>query len=183
MFFALLITGSPTLLVEVYANSLPELALFMKDFLDKTSCSEVHEAEIKTSYFWSTLKPIVKITYFHLDSHLANPVVDQYPDLRTLYITSMQAGLFSLGNMCLKDNFQDILDKEGLTDFVVCLPWLCPVQLRPKVQDLLWKLQSTVASSAPKLGNLVKAKLAATILSLDTVLEVDFVHHLHTRHS
>ena len=174
MFFALLITGSPSLLADTNPDILPRVNEFITNFINSTTCEEVHDAEIRTNYFWSTLKPIVKITYFHFKAHANQAIVKNYPILRSLYVNSMIAGVFSLGNMILKDNFRTILDQEGLTDFVVCLPWVLPQEVMDEFGDFAYSLQS-VTKTAPKLVNLIKAKLAASLLSLDVTLRAEFV--------
>ena len=167
-------TGSPTLLAETNPDLLPQVDEFITNFIDSTTCDEVHIAEIKTNYFWSTLKPIVKITYFHFETHANHYLVQNYPILRKSIQNSMIAGVFSLGNMILKDNFRTILDQEELTDFVVCLPWILPQEVLEEVRELAYSLQK-VTRTAPKLTNLMKARLATSYFSFDTTTNAEFL--------
>ena len=174
MFFALVMTGSPTLLAETSPDLLPQVDEFITNFITSTTCEEVHYAEIKTGYFWSTLKPIVRITYFHFETRSNHEIVRKYPILRNLYKNSMIAGVFSLRNMVLKDNFRTILDQENLTDYVVCLSWVLPHEVMEEVGDFAYSLQK-VTQTPPKLINLLKAKLSTSMFTLDVTINAEFL--------
>ena len=184
MFIAMLTTSSPALMVESYYHSFYNfLAVlrFMSRFLQNVTHEEVHEAEISTNYFWSTFKPFVKLTYFHYAKKTtSNKLVEEYPLLRKLYLQSMRAGIFSLKNMCLSNNCKEVLEKEKLVDFITCLPWYTPAELKADAQSLVRMMHGVVPPEPPSLTNIIKAMLASNTISLDTVMEASFITDVHS---
>lgn len=183
MFIAMLTTSSPMLMVEGYYHSFHNFVAvlgFVSTFLENVTHDEVHEAEISTNYFWSTFKPFVKLTYFHYAKKArSNKLVEEYPLLRKLYLQSMRAGIFSLKNMCLSNNCKEVLEKEKLVDFITCLPWYAPVELKADAQSLVRMMHGVVPPEPPSLTNIVKAMLASNTLSLDTVMGASFITDIH----
>ena len=79
-----------------------------------------------------------------------------------LQLVSLQLTLFALQNWLGGENHRQILRKEGLLDFVICMPQYVPPSLRPQAEELVQMVVSSpgIPEGPPKLLNLVKAKLA-----------------------
>lgn len=167
-------------MVESYYHSFSDVLRFVNRFLQNVTHQEIHEAEVKTNYFWSTFKPFVNLTYFqYTKKTTSNKLVQEHPLLGELYIHSMRAGIFSLKNVCLSNNCKEVLEKEKLVDFITCLPWYVPAELKEDAQSLVRTMNGVVFPGPPRLTNIIKAMIAASTVSLDTVMAASFITDVH----
>ena len=153
----------------------------MQTFLCSTTYNEVHSAEEEATYFWSTMKPFVNLVYFHYNKHINSLAVQQNQVLKDLYLSSVQAGIFSLQSMCLSDDFKDIIEKEELTDYLTCLPWYVPEVLREDAELLVQLVNMKIKLQPPKLVNIVKGYLASYCFTLEEVMSPLFTDTLYQR--
>ena len=153
----------------------------MHKFLHDYTYKQVRDAELETTYFWSTFKPFVKLVYFNYEKHVNGYLVKEKPLVQDLYLTSVKAGIFSLQNMCLSDESQDILEKEELTDFMICLPWYAPDDLKDDARLMVEIMSEKVKPHPPTLMNIVKARLASWCMPLEEVMSPSFVDKIHER--
>ena len=98
-------------------------------------------------------------------------------NLRNLLLQCSEVGVISLQNMTLGEETRGILEKEGLLDFVVCMPWFLPPGSKPqkRARDLVRSLSRL---EPPSLVNIARAKLAADTFGLEKMLNTHSVHEL-----
>ena len=138
----------------------------MQDFLAEADPGTIKRGEVKHWYVWSTFVPYVKLAYV--------PNSPQTPQMQQLQLLSLETVLLGLRNMLARENHRKVLLREGLLDFVLCLPSYVPESLRPHARQLIEVLSSSddVCIGPPRLVNVVKAQLAKRALGLERVLEM-----------
>lgn len=140
----------------------------MEEFLKKATHQDLMEGEVKQWYVWSTFLPYIKLVYLPESSPSPSCEVT-----RQLHMLSLRTVLLSLQNMLGRDNHREVLFKEGLEDYVMCMPAYVPEILRGQAKKLVeiavgWR----TLQQPPKLVNLVKAKLAKMHFGLQRVVEM-----------
>ena len=138
----------------------------MTSFLQKTNYELIMRGELKQKYLWSTFMPYVKLAYI--------PKQSVSRSTESIQLLSLQLILFALQNMLGRDNHRQILIKEGLLDFVICMPHYVPPSLRPQAEELVQMVVSSpdIPEGPPKLLNLVKARLAKMHFGLEQVFSL-----------
>lgn len=71
-----------------------------------------------------------------------------------------------------RDNHKEVLRKEGLEDYITCIPSYVPEPLQTEARTLVHIVGSGIPLQPPKLINLVKAKLAVMHFGLERVLKM-----------
>lgn len=153
---------------------LPEALQFMKTFLRENTYDQLHEAELETTYFWSTYKPFVQLVYIHYHRLTSGPLAQKVPLIQPLLLTCLQAGIFSLQNMCLSEDSANILEKEELVDYLTCLPWCVPQELRGEAEVLVRIVGTKIRPRPPTLQNIVKATLACNNVALSEIMDPSY---------
>ena len=83
---------------------------------------------------------------------------------------SVQSILLSLQNILGRTNHREVLQKEGLVDYITCMPLYVPAPLKTQAEELVRIVGAGVQLQPPRLVNLVKAKLAKTWCGLQGVV-------------
>ena len=92
----------------------------------------------------------------------------------------IQLGLFSLSNILQSQDTRDILVRESLLEYLVCIPWLYPTnwtEEKKQAKDLLNSVGKHLQLQPPSLITICKARLAGMYLGLEKVLSAD-IHQL-----
>lgn len=169
-------TSSPAA-VDTLSQFLPDIVSLMHKFLHSTTPRQVHEAEVIAGYFGTTFKPYVNICYFDFTRHCNSSVAQDVPLVSDVYLTSVHAGLFGLQNMSLTDDFKDIVDKEGLHDYLTCLPWYTTDRLKDEATLLVQLVNEKIKPTPPRLVNILKGYLAINCgFTLDEVMSPSFIN-------
>ena len=92
-----------------------------------------------------------------------------------LFLTSIRSGLFALKNTCLSEDSGEILEKEGLTDFLICLQWYITEELKDDAHTIVQLMSQRVKIAPPSLVNIVKARIASWCVPLERVLSIEYV--------
>ena len=144
----------------------------MQTFLEDHTYFTVREAESKTTYFWSTAKPLVCLAYFNYEQCSNNEDM-----VLKIHSMSVRAALFSLQNICLSNDGGKILEKEGLMDFLTCLPWYITKEVSASANEILEVLlQRGMRFTPPSLLNIAKARIALSLcIPLDQTMSPEFV--------
>lgn len=80
--------------------------------------------------------------------------------------------------MCVADNATDVIEHEGLLDFITCLPWFMPdEETATDARNVIQIAQQNLTFHPPSLTNIVKAFLASHYYGMDRVLNCD-VHSI-----
>ena len=185
MLLALLATSSPHLLRQ---KQTLKVYNFVKGFLKRADYRVVREHEKKIGFVWSTVLPHVKLAYSpnracSSATHVHTLTDRQSSDVETvrkLQELCVEAGIFSLQNMLSGAPAREILVEEGLVEYVTCLPWctLPGSRAHERARDLVSALRHEMQLHPPRLGTLVRAKLAVWHFGLEKVLRTISVHEL-----
>ena len=148
----------------VHSDFYDPICAHMENFFQNTTYQKIMEGEVKQWYVWSTFVPYVKLAYI--------PDTPQPEAVRKLQLLSLQTVIFSLQNMLGRENHRQVLKREGLVDYVTCMPFYVAETLKPRARELVQMLASSgdLQVQAPTLVNLVKAKLAKMCFGLERVL-------------
>ena len=161
LFLAQLILVSPSVVPSDFYDP---VCAHMENFFQSTTYQTIMEREVKGDYVWSTFVPYVKLAYI--------PDTPQPEAVRKLQLLSLQTVIFSLQNMLGRENHRQVLKREGLVDYVTCMPFYVAETFKPRARELVQMLASSgdLQVQAPTLVNLVKAKLAKMCFGLEGVL-------------
>ena len=163
---------------EFHQSLLLQVISHMQQFLQKTTYEAIHQAEVKTGHEWSTIKPILCLVYRTIDEY------NDIPLLPELYRTSLQVGLTSLQEITLAGDFKEIVENEGLHDYLMCLPWyMRDDELREEAEVLYRLVQTKIKTSCPPtLVNLIKGYLATNAgFTLQELMSPSFIETLDQR--
>ena len=132
----------------------------MEDFLKQATYQDIMKGEVENHYVWSTLLPYIKLMY-----------VPEAETTEQLHMLSLQTILLSLQNMLGRDCHKELLFKEGLEDYVTCMPAYVPAPLKEQAKELVRIVTiGKIQLQPPKLVNLASAKLAKLHFGLERVL-------------
>ena len=84
---------------------------------------------------------------------------------------SLRTILLSLQNMLGRADHREVLLKEGLEDYVVCMPTHVPLSLREQAKELV-RIIGHIALQPPRLVHLAKAKLAKMHFGMQTIIQM-----------
>ena len=111
-------------------------------------------------------------------------LIEEKPLLKDLYLASLQRGIFLLQRACTTEDTLEILEMEGLIDFIICLPWHVSEGLAEEAGSIVQLLSQKRTLQPPTLKNIAKAKLAAWKVPFQDVMSNDYFdkarHHLTT---
>ena len=188
MFYCQLLTSSPQLFSLKQKST---LAQFIGDFLKEATPKEIRDHEVKNGYKWSTVIPFVKLAYYprfnrefsmavHRDATSMSSQDDVTVDLNMLAVHCVEMGVFSMQNVLYDEEIRDVLVREGLVDYIVCMPWNVPQEsrLQQRARELVVFLSQHMQLQPPSLVNVTKARLASLHFGLDRVLNTLSVHQL-----
>ena len=138
----------------------------IESFLKANDYAKLRELEISLKYSCSVFIPYIKLAY------IQNAPQAEGTSTGKLQLVSLQFAIFALQNWLGHEGHREILLKEGLLDFVFCMPQYVPPSLRPQAEELVQMVVSSpdIPEGPPKLLNLVKAKLAKMYFGLEEVL-------------
>ena len=180
LLFALMITWSMEL---IRPSLLPMLQDFIKLFFETADHQMIRQQEAKCGLVWPTIFPFVNLSYFPYLNPKYIPSCsssDEHQTIRQLQLLCIEAGVFSLQNMLSGNQVREILIKEELVDYVVCMPWYIPPGSRAqkRAHELVSCLRQTMQLQPPRLVNMARAKLAALHFGLEKLLRTTSVHAL-----
>ena len=162
-----------------------KLYKFMENFLEHSKCVTVRKCvvDFQTCTRKTLLSPLEIAYYPYLNPELscsAPHYTERHNVLaRQLELLCVEAGVFSLHLSLLGDKEKEILKKEGLIDFVLCLRWQLPRGSRAlnRANELLSYLSGEVELHPPSLLNMAKAKLASTQCGLRKITSCTECHY------
>ena len=93
--------------------------------------------------------------------------------MESLHQLCMEAGVFSLQNMLQGEDVRDILVKEGMLDYLQCLPWCLPQgsPAQARAKELVEFVGQKMQLQPPSLATMARARIAASYLGLQKVLK------------
>ena len=167
-------------------SQLKSINTFMAEFLNYIDITELHQFETERGIYWVTMQPHVRVAYTPLPSaaHRKSPQqaskIGRHRDEHELLLHCIDLAMVSIHVMTLNPENRDVLVREGLLDYVQCLPWHMPLEskARKRAVQLVLKLKDMLVHP-PTLANIARAKLAAAHFGLDAVLH-KHIHELST---
>ncbi len=144
---------------------------FMSRFIESTTYEEILKRMQEKRYYWSTFIPFLSLCYCPALHNITNT----HPIQNNVLELTVRAGILSMKCMVESENALEVINYEGLKDFISCLSW------NASGNDDTKRLLSEVTQMAhlnlrfqpPSLCNIVKAMLASCYCGLDKVLECD----------
>ncbi len=170
MFVAQLVLTSPHLLPR---DNVEALTSRMECLLTSTTPLQLMQFEEKKRFSWSVFFPYVRLVY---SPNVPRPGLD--PPLARLQLLSLEMVLFWLRNTLGQASHREILAKEGLSDYVICLPWFMPEASRDNACALVSVFMGEACVSPPRLSTLARGKLAKMHFGLERVIKAVSGHEL-----
>lgn len=177
MFLAQLVLQSPHL---IQPNLLEKMAQHAETFLQMATPTELTEYEENRRFSWSVFFPYVNLIYLpSIPLHQASVATEENSTLlHKLQLMAIETILFWLHNTLGRESHREILIKEKLLDYVVCIPWYVPEVLQDKARAFTSMLASHTPVEPPRLSILSKAKLSKMHFGLKKMMEVQSVHEV-----
>ena len=187
-------TLSTLVVSSAHVMTLPELLrinIFLQETLAKVDIDAAHKFLHEKLCGWiGTLKGIANVAYYPYHNPRFSCVQTYYSKEHTRVVRQLEqrcveVGIVSLHTALLGDIEKQVLVKEGLVDYVVCLPWCVPKQSATyhRALSMITYLRGTVQLQPPSLLNLAKAKLASMHFGLKKMLNTfsmqDLLHEGH----
>ena len=95
---------------------------------------------------------------------------------KNLLEVTVKAGVLSMKCMCLSENALEVIEYEGLKDYITCVSWnnsSFTDDIKCLLSEVSQVAQENLRFQPPSLCNIVKAMLASHYCGLEKVLEED----------
>lgn len=188
--------GSPELLYKSITLKLQrQIFHLMSTVLGAASPAELSRYEEKEGLVWGTFLPYMRFLY-NPRTVFDNPAnnrsnadldtMDTEDTFRTdLHILCCNILLHGLENALGREIHFQILIREGLLDYLMCLPAILPEGCKPRARSLVSKLGKHRQLQPASLCTLAKAHIAKSFCGLDTVMEMhligEFIHNCFSK--
>ena len=179
---ALIGLGSPHLLLDsIPPYLLHQILNLMSDVLEVASPTEMRLYEEKEEFFWGTFLPYLRCLYEPSTVQISTAEnSDEGDNIRAnFHITCCNVVLHGLENALGRDVHLEVLLKEGLLDYIMCLPAVLPGECQPKARSLVNELGKHIQLQPPSLCTLAKAHVAKTSRGLQPVMEMNSIGQFH----
>ena len=145
-------------------------------------------AELKEQYIWETFIPYVRLFYQPPIPTPSNNSMLSTSDCDVLQRDCLHVNLMALHNMLSRENHRAILKREGLLDYITCLPWHLSGDLVESGRELvkLFQFDSRINLQPPSLSNMAKAIVAKYYCGLERVLKepvIELYENIQNAHS
>ena len=174
MFASQLILVSPHLIPP---SLYEKINSHMTRFLTNATVDSVSEQESSLGFFWSTFLPYLKLLFMpNTPRNSTTPRND--PSISSLQLLSIESVLFCLQCMLNNpDSHQSFLAEE-LNEYIVCVPWHVPQELKEKASSFLRVLSTHTQLQPPRLSVLAKTKLAKMQFGLEKMIKMSSLFEL-----
>lgn len=178
MYFAQLVLVSPVLMLP---HVLQNIIGRMEEFVQSTTPLQLKEYEEQRRFSWSVFFPYVRLAYIPNTPHngeLTHCAGCTIPGalLSKAQHLALEIVLYWLRNTLAREMHQELFIREGLLDYIICIPWHVPASLKDSAKALVCSISTQVITAPPRLASLAKAKLAKMHFGLDKVIRVYSVH-------
>ena len=170
--------GSPHLLFDsIPSHLLQQILNLMSDVLKAASPAEVCQYDRS---WWDTFLPYLRYLYIPstIECVTAESSVSSGEDTKhKLHISCCNVILYGLETVFGRyvDHHLEVLLKEGLLDYTMCLPAVLPGECQPRARSLVNELGKHRQLQPPSLCTLVKARIAKTFCGLQPVMEMNSI--------
>ena len=127
--------------------------------------AQLMEYEQQEGWIWSTFLPYIKLAY------VPSGFTYDHPELPEL---ALELIMIALQVMLGRESHRAILLKEGILDFVTCIPWYIsgPAQERARAVVSVIQQAPDVELQPPSLLNMAKACVAKHFCGLPAVVQL-----------
>lgn len=166
-----MVSTNPTARLEIAAEQMRRIGSFIAEFLDSANPTDMQNFEEQREIYWVTMLPHMRVVYTPASLYNEGKPAQ---DAKVLSLC-LKIAIFSLRVMNLNSENKHVLAKEGLLDYLQCLPWYLPPQ--SEVQQCASQLTRDLANmlslltQPPTLSNMARARLATMHFGLDSVLQ------------
>ena len=138
----------------------------MAETLLTTTYQEIVVCEEELGYVWYTILPNITILY--------RPFINIHAQLKILQTSCQELMALSLCIILSRKNNFEVLIKEDLLDYVICLSWHTSGSVQQRAKELVTMIQqaSDVSIQPPSLLNITKATVAKYYCGLDKILQL-----------
>ena len=167
--------GSPQLLFDsIPPHLLQQILNLMSDVLEAVSPAEICQCDRS---WWETFLPCLQYLY-------KPPTIESVPaetsdgGVKTkLHVSCCNVLLYALEAVFgrFADQHLEVLIKERLLDYTVCLPAVLPEECQPRARSLVNELGKHRQLQPPSLCTLAKAHIAKTFCGLQPVMEMNSI--------
>ena len=171
--------GSPHLLFDsIPPHLLHRILNLMSDVLEAASPAEIRQYDEKVGMVWCTFLPYLRCLYKPSAIEEAKTVGDIRSSLHISWCNTL---LHFLENALGRELHLEVILKEGLLDYTLCLPGVLPGECQPRARSLVNELGKHRQLQPPSLCTLAKAHIAKTFCGLQPVMEMnsigEFLHY------
>ena len=174
-------TLSTVVVSSAHVMTLPDLLrtnIFLQDALAKVDIDAAHKFLHERLSGWiGTMKGLANLSYYPYINPRYSCIQSYYSKkhkrtTKQLQLQCVEVGVVSLHIALLGEVEKQVLVKEGLVDYIVCLPWCLPRESRAhhRASDMISYLKGQMQLQPPSLLNLAKAKLASMHFGLKKML-------------
>ena len=166
VFLAQIVLGS----LPLDADKEERIDSFLTNFVKKAQPSQLAQTEADSSYLWATILPYVKLVY----------LPNSRPDTVLIQSVALQVIIMALHIMLDREVHRDVLIREGLMDYITCMPWYTTGAAEQRARALVRMVQQApdVDLQPPSLLNMTKAVLSKN--GLQTVVHLSVPEILQT---
>jgi hypothetical protein len=156
----------------------------MSSLLETVPPADLRRYEEKVRVVWGTFLPFIQFLYqpvtkkgLELSDRVSNEM------RHNVHIHCCNVLLHGLENALGRQLHLEILVKEGLLAYILCLPAVLPGECQPRARSLVNELGKHRQLQPPSLCTLAKAHIAKTFCGLQPVMEMnsirEFLHNFH----
>ena len=154
----------------------------MTNYINSSSHDVVLKRMQEKRYYWSTFIPFLSLCYC---PPINGSTVRNHPIPISVLELTVKAGIMGMKCMCLSENALDVIDYEGLQDFISCVSWYITSdnsvtqELKHLLAEVTQIAHHNLRFQPPSLSNIVKAMIASCYCGLDKALECDAYSLVH----
>ena len=169
--------GSPYVLLDsIPPHLLQQILNLMSNMLEVASPAEICQYEEKIGFSFETLLPYLQYLYTPLIRVTAENSAEKcIRTVTTLHFSCCNVLLHGLEGALGRELHLEVLLKEGLLDYTMCLPAVLPVECQPRARSLVNELGKHRQLQPPSLCTLAKAHIAKTFCGLQPVMEMNSI--------
>ena len=149
----------------------------MSDLVETVQPAEIRQYEVKIRMVWRTFLPFMQLLYKPVKSiDQDTKYTSDIEDLKHIFhVNCCNVLLHGLENTLGRQLHLEVLLKEGLLDYTMCLPAVLPGECQPRARSLVNELGKHRQLQPPSLCTLAKAHIAKTFCGLQPVMEMNSI--------
>ena len=148
-------------------GDLDKIHTFIGDFIHKADPKIITLRESEYFYLWATFLPYIKLAYLPNTPCCEPVLLSKTQDMGLLTI------IIALHSMLDREVHREVLVREGLVDFLTCMPWYTTGPAEERARALVRMIQQApdMKLQPPSLVNMAKACVAKHYCGLPTVVK------------